>query len=57
MGCCRHYAYYVPYDRLGPSPGSVVVSPRLLRLPPARWRAILAHEMGHAIDFYLFGGR
>ena len=36
---------------------SVVVSPRLVALAEERQRAILAHELGHAIDFHCFGQR
>lgn len=36
---------------------TVVASPRIARLPEEQWKAILAHELGHAIDFYLFGKR
>jgi hypothetical protein len=59
--CCRHYAFAVPYAVFAPAAvdrlTTVVVAPRLLRLPPARWRAVLAHELGHAADFFLFGAR
>jgi hypothetical protein len=59
--CCRHYAYAVPYSKFGLAIEdritTIVVSPRLLILPTERWQAILAHELGHAVDFYLFGKR
>jgi hypothetical protein len=59
--CCRHFAYAVPYAKFGLAVEdrvtTVVVSPRLLILPPERWQSILAHELGHAVDFYLFGKR
>jgi len=59
--CCRHYAYCVPYDRFPARPidavSTVVVSSRVLDLPEANVRGILAHELGHAVDFYLFGRR
>lgn len=58
--CCRHYAYCIPYSRLGlgeSAQSTVVVSARLLRLPAVRREAILVHELGHAVDFYLFGAR
>jgi hypothetical protein len=59
--CCRHYAFAIPYAVFAPAAvdraSTVVVAPRLLRLPPERWRAVLAHELGHAADFFLFGRR
>lgn len=59
--CCRHFAFAVPYAKFGLAienrVTTIVVSPRLLLLPPERWQAILAHELGHAVDFYLFGKR
>jgi len=57
--CCRHFAFAVPYAKFGLAVEdritTIVVSPRLLLLE--QWQAILAHELGHAIDFYLFGKR
>ena len=57
--CCRHYGFAVPYSRFAVAVEervtTVVVTSRLFLLPPARWQAILAHELGHAIDFHLFG--
>ena len=54
--CCRHFAYAVPYSKFGLArvdrTSAVVASPRLLRLPPARWQAILVHELGHCVDFW-----
>lgn len=35
---------------------TVVASPRMALLEPRIWKAILMHEIGHAIDFYVFGG-
>mmetsp|Transcript_12949 Transcript_12949/g.24667 ORF Transcript_12949/g.24667 Transcript_12949/m.24667 type:complete len:335 (-) Transcript_12949:666-1670(-) len=60
--CCRHTAYtYVPNQFYGmksiPPVPVVVVSPRARLLDEAGWKAILAHEMGHCVDFYLFGKR
>ncbi|KAK9807591.1 hypothetical protein WJX72_003561 [[Myrmecia] bisecta] len=59
--CCRHYAYAVPYARYGLAKAdrvsTVVVSPRAVQLPEKNWQAILMHEMGHCIDFHLFGRR
>ena len=59
--CCRHYAYCVPYDRFPASPpdsvSSIVVSSRVLKLPDDTIQGILAHEMGHAIDFHIYGKR
>jgi hypothetical protein len=59
--CCRHFAFAVPYAKFGLAVEdrvtTIVVSPRLLLLPLQRQQAILAHELGHAIDFYLFGKR
>lgn len=59
--CCRHFAFCVPYsesalaveDRVS----TVVVSERLFNLPENSWKAILAHELGHSIDFWVFGSR
>lgn len=59
--CCRHYAFAVPYSKFGFAVEdrytTIIVSPRLFLLPPERWQAILAHELGHAVDFYLFGSK
>jgi hypothetical protein len=59
--CCRHYAYCVPYDRFPAFPGdsvsSVVLSSRVPNLPTDVIEGILAHELGHAIDFHIFGKR
>jgi hypothetical protein len=59
--CCRHFAYAVPYSKFGfaveDRVTTIVVSPRLLMLEQKQWQAILAHELGHAVDFYLFGKR
>lgn len=59
--CCRHFAYAVPYSKFGLAVEdrvtTIIVSPRLFGLPPERWQAIMAHELGHAADFYLFGAR
>ena len=59
--CCRHYAYAVPYAKFGLAQEdrvtTIIVSPRLFLLPEKQWKAILAHELGHAVDFYLFGSR
>jgi hypothetical protein len=59
--CCRHYAFCVPYSRpafaVEDRISTVVISPRLYQLPEDIWKAILAHELGHAVDFYLFGRR
>lgn len=59
--CCRHLAFCVPYSRLGLAVedrvSTVVVSPRLWAFAPEQWRGVLAHELGHAADFYLFGAR
>ena len=59
--CCRHYAYCVPYDRF-PSRkidavSTIVLSSRVARLPDRYWRGIIVHELGHCVDFYLFGKR
>ncbi len=35
----------------------MVVSPRLALLREERWQAVIAHELGHAADFFLFGKR
>jgi hypothetical protein len=59
--CCRHYAYCVPYDRFPATPldavSTVVVSSRIVNLPEETIRGILAHELGHAVDFHAFGKR
>lgn len=59
--CCRHFAFCVPPSRpafaVEDRIATVVAAPRLFRLPEDRWQAILAHELGHAVDFYLFGPR
>lgn len=59
--CCRHYAYCVPYDRFPASPSdsvsSIVVSSRVMNLPDDTIKGILAHEIGHAIDFHIYGKR
>lgn len=59
--CCRHFAYAVPYSRFGLAVedrvSTVVVSQRLFLLEDQRWKAILAHEIGHVVDFYLYGKR
>lgn len=59
--CCRHFAYAVPYSRFGLAVedrvSTVVVSQRLFLLEEERWKAILAHEIGHVVDFYLYGKR
>lgn len=39
----------------GRDTSTVVVSPRLALLPDATWMGIVAHELGHCIDFALFG--
>jgi len=58
--CCRHNAYtYVPEKyywakAVAPVP-VVVVSPRIRQLDESTWKAILMHELGHCIDFYMFG--
>lgn len=61
VACCRHYAYCVPYDRFPASPGdsvsAVVVSSRVFKLPMDTIQGILVHELGHAIDFHMFGKR
>lgn len=59
--CCRHFAFAVPYSRFGLAVAdrysTVVVAPRLASLPDEVWQAILVHELGHVIDFYLYGKR
>ena len=59
--CCRHYAFAVPYSKFGLAVEdrftTIIVSSRLFLLPRERWEAILAHELGHAVDFYLFGSK
>jgi len=59
--CCRHFAYCVPYDRFPVQTrdmfSTVVLSSRVLRLSEENWKAIIAHELGHAIDFHIFGNR
>ena len=59
--CCRHFAYCVPYDRFPVQArdmfSTVVLSSRVSRLPEENWKAILSHELGHAIDFHIFGKR
>jgi hypothetical protein len=59
--CCRHLAYCVPPGRFALAVedrlATVVVSPRLWRFPEAQWEGVLAHELGHAADFFLFGAR
>lgn len=39
----------------GRDTSTVVVSLRLALLPDATWQGIVAHEMGHCIDFALYG--
>lgn len=36
---------------------TVVISARLLLYDEKTWHAVLAHELGHVIDFYLWGGK
>lgn len=59
VGCCRHYAYCVPYDRFPASArdsvSAIVLSSRVAKLPLETIQGILAHELGHAIDFHIFG--
>jgi hypothetical protein len=59
--CCRHYAYCVPYDRFPANQldavSSVVLSSRIVNLPEETIRGIIAHELGHAVDFHMFGKR
>ena len=59
--CCRHYAYCVPYDTFPANKldavSTVMVSSRIVNLPEATIRGILAHELGHAVDFHMFGKR
>ena len=59
--CCRHFAFAVPPGRpafaVEDRMATIVASPRLLSLPETTWQAIVAHELGHAVDFYLFGSR
>lgn len=53
-------AYCLPGDSFGfssPKLSSIVISPRVLQLTEDNWKAIIAHELGHAIDFWLFGSR
>lgn len=61
VACCRHYAYCVPYDRFPAFPGdsvsAIVLSSRVFKLPMDTIEGILAHELGHAIDFHVFGKR
>jgi len=61
QSCCRHFAFCVPYSRFALAAidrqSTVVVSPRVARLPPQTWKAILAHEAGHSLDFYVSGSR
>lgn len=60
-GCCRHFAFCVPYSRFAFADidrvSTVVASPRMAALAPNSWKAMLMHEMGHAVDFYVFGSR
>ena len=59
--CCRHYAYCVPYDNFPANEldavSTVMVSSRIVNLPETTIRGILAHELGHAVDFHVFGKR
>ena len=59
--CCRHYAYCVPYDNCPSNEldavSTVVVSSRIVNLPETTIRGIIAHELGHAVDFHAFGKR
>jgi len=60
--CCRHTAYtFVPekfyqFKLITPVP-VVVCAPRIRQFDESSWKAILMHEMGHCIDFYMFGKR
>lgn len=57
--CCRHYAYCVPYDRFPARPAdsvsTVVLSSRVFNASDEMLRGIISHELGHAIDFHIFG--
>lgn len=59
--CCRHYAYCVPYDNFPANEldavSTIMVSSRIVNLPETTIRGIIAHELGHAIDFHVFGKR
>lgn len=59
--CCRHFAYCVPRSRYGwavpDRVTTVVASPRMMALAPSVWQAMLVHEMGHCVDFHVFGGQ
>uniref|UniRef100_A0A383WJG6 Leishmanolysin-like peptidase n=1 Tax=Tetradesmus obliquus TaxID=3088 RepID=A0A383WJG6_TETOB len=59
--CCRHFAYCVPRSRYAfaaiDRQSSVVASPRLALAEPDTWQGVLLHEMGHCIDFHVFGER
>lgn len=61
MPWCRHYAYCVPYTPRSSlslnSITTVVVSERINETPEAVAKGILAHELGHSIDFHCFGSR
>lgn len=61
-GCCRHLAYAVPYSLFTALPwlagrSTVVLSPRLAAFPEATWQGVVAHELGHTVDFWLFGSK
>ena len=57
--CCRHYAYCVPYDRFPARPAdsvsTVVLSSRVFNASDDTLSGIISHELGHAIDFHIFG--
>eukprot|EP00892_Ulva_mutabilis_P008057 jgi/Ulvmu1/5623/UM023_0162.1 len=59
--CCRHYAYCVPYTPRSTlalnSVTTVVLSERINDAPESVARGIIAHELGHGIDFHCFGSR
>ena len=61
MLACRHYAYCVPYTPRSTLPlnsiTTVVVSERINAASEAVAKGILAHELGHSIDFHCFGAR
>jgi hypothetical protein len=48
---CRSRYAFAAIDRQS----SVVASPRLALAEPDTWQGVLVHEMGHCIDFHVFG--
>lgn len=51
----QHRQVWSALPQGGKDTSTVVVSPRMALLPDATWQGIVAHELGHCIDFALFG--